>query len=48
MERGDVFPNLLILVFAAVAGIAGASLIYALLFKVLLTREAVLNPRTPR
>ncbi len=44
MQRAGVFGTVLILLFAALSGLAGASLIYALLFKVLLPRERVLAP----
>ncbi len=44
MQRAGVLGTLLILLFAALSGLAGASLIYALLFKVLLPRERVLAP----
>ena len=44
MLRAGVFSALLILAFAVVSGLAGASLLYAVLFKVLLPRERVLHP----
>ena len=44
MFRAGIFSTLLILLFAALSGLAGASLLYAVLFKILLPREHVLHP----
>lgn len=42
MERSGVWSVVSILLFALVSGTAGASLVYALLFKILMPRERVL------
>ena len=44
MHRAGVFSAFLVLLFAALSGLAGASLLYAVLFKILLPRERVLQP----
>jgi membrane protein implicated in regulation of membrane protease activity len=43
MQRAGFFPATLVLLFAGISGVAGASLLWAVLFKVLLPRERVLN-----
>ena len=44
MHRAGVFSAVLVLLFAALSGLAGASLLYAVLFKILLPRERILQP----
>ena len=44
MDRAHVLPGAVVLLLASLSGIAGSSLIYALLFKVLMPRERVLAP----
>jgi hypothetical protein len=44
MHRAGVFSTALVLLFAAISGLAGASLLYAVLFKILIPRERVLQP----
>jgi hypothetical protein len=43
MYRSGLWSIALILLFAIISGIAGASLVYALLFKILMPRERVLS-----
>lgn len=43
MERSGVWPILPIVLFAVLSGTAGASLVYGLLFKILMPRERVLS-----
>lgn len=43
MERSGVWSMTLIFLFAVISGVAGASLVYALLFKILMPRERVLR-----
>jgi hypothetical protein len=43
MLRSGIWSMALIVLFAVVSGLAGASLVYALLFKVLMPRERVLS-----
>lgn len=44
MLRSGIWSIALILLFAIVSGTAGASLVYAVLFKILMPRERVLTP----
>ncbi|RXH58378.1 hypothetical protein [Granulicella sibirica] len=44
MARAHILPAAIVLLLASLSGIAGSSLIYALLFKVLMPRERVLAP----
>jgi membrane protein implicated in regulation of membrane protease activity len=43
MLRAGIWSVLVILLFALISGMAGASLVYALLFKVLMPRERILS-----
>ncbi len=43
LNRAGIFPAALILLFAIISGIAGATLLWAVLFKILLPRERVLT-----
>ena len=44
MLKAGVFPAILSLIFSTLSGLGGASLLYGILFKVLVPRERVLHP----
>jgi hypothetical protein len=43
LHRVSIFPAMLVLILAVISGIAGAALLWAVLFKILLPRERVLT-----
>jgi membrane protein implicated in regulation of membrane protease activity len=43
LHRVSIFPAVLVLILAVISGIAGAALLWAVLFKILLPRERVLT-----
>jgi hypothetical protein len=43
LHRAGIFPAAIILLFAAISGVAGAALLWVVLFKILLPRERILT-----
>jgi hypothetical protein len=48
LHRYSIFVATLVLLLSVVSGVFGAALLWAILFKLLLPRERVLNSGTPR